>query len=187
MTKDASHQSLRRPIHVHIPKTAGTSFRVALGITDPEHQTASELHALVGDAEWYGSFTFALVRNPFDRLVSIYTAGRGHRRPRTRARYESMSFDAWVREELCAEESPRITARRRYSEWIDEPVEYVGRFEEVGDAWARVAGAVGVELSELPQIHRTEHGHYRDLFDDATRRLVEDYFSEDLDLYEYAF
>jgi len=178
---------LRRPLHVHIPKTAGTSIRRALGLTDPPHLTAAELRAHVGDGEWNAGFSFAIVRNPFDRLLSIYSAGRTHNRARTRARFQSLEFCEWVQSELTDEDHPRLTARRCYHEWLNEPLDHVWRFEDMGEAWASIQEEAGVTLGELPVIHKTKHGHYREVFDEGTRKLVEAHYARDLDLYGYEF
>ena len=56
---------------VHIPKTAGTTVEMALGRTMSCHQTAVE-HLAERSAEELQIPSFAVVRNPFDRLVSMY-------------------------------------------------------------------------------------------------------------------
>jgi len=177
---------LRRPLHVHIPKTAGTSLRRALGLTDPPHLTASQLRAHVGEGEWEAGFSFAIVRNPFDRLLSIYSAGRTHNRNRTRERFQRLTFGEWGRDDL-EDGHPRLTARWRYHEWLDLPVDHVWRFENMDEAWTSVQREAGVSLGDLPVIHKTKHGHYRDVFDESTRRLVEAHYARDLDVYGYEF
>ena len=58
---------------VHIQKTGGTSIRVALGlpkVPPGKHWSAARHRAALGREEWERRFTFAFVRNPWDRLVS---------------------------------------------------------------------------------------------------------------------
>ncbi|MEM7586740.1 MAG: sulfotransferase family 2 domain-containing protein [Acidobacteriota bacterium] len=80
-------------IHFHIPKTAGVSVerwlgspprearecdREALFGWDPEeqfylqHATARTVRHLLDDEVFFGCYRFAIVRNPFARLVSAY-------------------------------------------------------------------------------------------------------------------
>jgi hypothetical protein len=86
-------------VFVHIPKCAGTAVEHALlpyteGASNPDevlirqnrnplkgppwlqHLTASEYisKGYIGNAKWKKSYTFAVVRNPFARLVSEYNA-----------------------------------------------------------------------------------------------------------------
>ena len=70
-------------IHIHIPKTAGTSITKALHGKDfvlfdtnkkiwRQHATALETREHYGKEKWDSYFKFSIVRNPFDRLVSAY-------------------------------------------------------------------------------------------------------------------
>ena len=54
---------------VHINKTGGTSVVVALGLPFG-HLTAREKIEQLGRERWDGRFTFAFVRNPWDRVAS---------------------------------------------------------------------------------------------------------------------
>ena len=62
-------------IFVHIPRTSGTS--IASSITsvplEMKHLRASQLRKAVG-SDWDRSYKFAFVRNPFDRVISIFHA-----------------------------------------------------------------------------------------------------------------
>lgn len=70
---DPPEATLKHVAHsfVHIPKTAGTTVEVALGRSMSCHQTAVE-HLAERTDEELKIPSFAVVRNPFDRLVSMY-------------------------------------------------------------------------------------------------------------------
>ena len=64
-------------IFIHINKTGGSSIKQALGAKF-QHKTAMEKIEELGLKVWQRKFTFAVVRNPWDRVVSQY-----HYRTRT--------------------------------------------------------------------------------------------------------
>ena len=71
---------------------------------------------------------------------------------------------------------------------VDEPLDYVGRFEALASSWEHIQRELSVATPiELPVIHRTSHGDYRDAYDQEARRSVERHFAQDLQTYGYCF
>lgn len=59
-------------VFIHISKCGGTSMERALGVPLLNHDTALERLNWLGPKKWERRFKFALVRNPFDRIASLY-------------------------------------------------------------------------------------------------------------------
>ena len=59
-------------VFVHINKTGGSSIEQALGIRF-QHRTAMELVADMGMEQWRNHFSFSVVRNPWDKVLSHYS------------------------------------------------------------------------------------------------------------------
>src|SRR5438477_13059262 len=81
-------------VFIHINKTDGSSIEKALGVRH-EHRTALEKRAQLGEKFWVKKFKFAVVRNPWDKVVSHY-----HYRVQTNQTVlgaNPMGFPEWVR------------------------------------------------------------------------------------------
>ena len=62
-------------IFIHVPKTAGTSIAAALGRRKCIHGTSRDYRTLLG-RRYDEMFSFAFVRNPRDRFMSLYRYAR---------------------------------------------------------------------------------------------------------------
>ena len=69
-------------IFVHITRTGGTSIEVALAGQDwwqispqTKHLSARQIRIQVGEEKWSDYFKFSIVRNPWDRVVSMFATG----------------------------------------------------------------------------------------------------------------
>lgn len=188
--------SSRFPVHLHIPKTAGTSIRLALDLPRfyPAHLTAKALRKHVGEQRWREGLTFTVVRNPFARLLSIYTYRATHRNAAKRERFNrhGLTFKSWLRINLV-EKGLRPVVHPHFSmsihDWLDgEELDYIGRFEEMPKVFRRIKGSCGdYVVSPLPHAHRTAPQDYKDHFDAESRRWVERHFAADLERFRYRF
>jgi hypothetical protein len=134
-------------IFVHIPKAAGTSVAEATIGRRAGHFTAAELRSAMQRGEFDSLFSFAVTRNPWDRLVSAYNYARhggaagGIRPNRVYTGREFRSFDAFVNEWLVFQDLSRIDyIFRPQADFVFDGgqciVDYVGaveRLEEVQD------------------------------------------------------
>ena len=63
-------------IFIHIPRTSGTSiekmFAIDMDKESGKHLKASEIKRLAGAEKWNTYFKFSLVRNPWERVGSLY-------------------------------------------------------------------------------------------------------------------
>ena len=81
-------------IQIHIPKTAGSTLRNALSThATTGHFSALKLRRMITPEEWDQRFTFAFVRNPWDRMVSWFFFHQQFGAPDYR-KYKS--FETWI-------------------------------------------------------------------------------------------
>lgn len=180
-----------RYVFIHINKTGGTSVERALHLRS-ERKTAREKRAEMGTARFERAFSFAFVRNPWDKVVSHY-----HYRVRTNRTGladAGLPFRDWVlraygERDPRYHDEPKMFMPQVY--WVGDDegrclIDFVGRFERLSDDFAEVCRRIGVEAT-LPRIKTTAHAHYRDAYDDETRALVGERFAPDLAEYGYTF
>ena len=63
-------------IFIHVPKNAGTSIHKSVGLDKSIHVTLKQYIKLLGKEQYESMFSFAFVRNPFSRFISLYNYAR---------------------------------------------------------------------------------------------------------------
>lgn len=136
-------------------------------------------------------FTFAFVRNPWDRMVSLY-----HYWTR-RKLFVGAGFVDFV---TAVIDRPELTPIRKCKlhhaspqfEWLrrkDEiGVEYVGRFEHLQDSWREASARLGWHDEQpLSQQNGTSHRDYHDYYNDATIEKVRRFYRRDIEQWKYTY
>jgi len=138
----------------------------------------------------------AIVRNPWDRLVSLYHylhSPVGMAKPRGRALASlRLCFDDFV-VAACGGRIPPpgasyfdgIVGANPQTCWTRNATR-VWRLEDLPRQWPEFQRATGV-TAPLPHINRGERGPYRDHYTPALRHLVAKRFAEEIEEYGYAF
>jgi len=135
-------------------------------------------------------FKFAFVRNPWDRLWSMYkfTMKRGWIAP-------DMIFDDWVQSswatEACEYQTPVVPITQKpQMDWISVDgaivIDYVGRYENVVDDFSEICNRIGVTLS-LPHINSTPSSDYRKVYTDFSSDFVSHHYKKDIEAFDYEF
>lgn len=203
----------RRFIFVHLPKNAGTSVtrclqpfaetrlealvqrhplaRRVLGslITCEPYRThirAREIRENLGPQRFDSYFSFAIVRNPWDRHVSFYnyklkkTASSAHAMYRSFGSFES--YVTWACVNKPMRQKPFVCAKDG-----EQVVNFIARFENLDEDFRRICGAIGIAPRRLPKLNSSSSHSYRDYYTDATRELVRKACAADIELFGYDF
>ncbi len=189
-------------VFVHIPKAAGTSMNVALYGRFIGHIPAASIRRW-GSARVNSLPSFAVTRNPWDRLVSAYRfvkagGGIGDQRagvwrPHLYQVPEFESFERFVFDWL----SPRDPARldgvfqpqwRFVCDSSGKPlVDHVGRFEDLAPTLDFVRKAIGRVL-DLPMANRTGmQVDYRSYYSPELVDRVGRIYARDVETFGYSF
>jgi hypothetical protein len=204
-------------IFVEVPKTGSTSVRAILGKAWKPHLNLWQIKQLMetswtefggrsnriraalylltpeerrretGRRQFESYFKFGFVRNPWDRVVSLY-----ERTEALQLRNE-MSFEQfvdWIQysSATCVHSSPH----RYQLDWFVDSngnllADFIGRFERLDEDWAFVAQKLGVE-EKLP--HRRENPrarHYTEYYTPRTRDVIAARFKVDIERFGYEF
>jgi len=194
-------------IYVHVPKTAGSSITTALNELPPgpagnkkrqkmfKHVTASELRRKLGASVWDRYFTFAVVRNPWDLMVSSYNwwlqwAPNWTKFRNSVADIEAMgSFERFMLSDYGRKKINQMEGD--IFDWIAENdeiiVKYVARFENLQDDWKTICDHLKASPPPLPHENRTNRRSYRAHYSDETRQIVADRFQRAIDAFGYEF
>jgi hypothetical protein len=189
----------RRFVFFHIPKTAGTSVRVALKPYDDgvgwargigKHQTPAEFLAANHDAGDLGDyFTFAFARNPWDRLVSFYHYLKPRKHvPITLPETFSGFVEALERREPWLMQFNTMRAQVDYLACAAPPfvIDFMGRFENLVNDLSTIGDRIGVTL-DIGHLNRTGRGDYRGYYDVAGRDVVAAAYADDVERFGYRF
>jgi len=176
--------------HVHINRTGGTSVAEALGMPHAGERHETVVVVKRNTAMWAQMQTFAFVRNPFDRLLSIYL-----NRCRTLKSYDGLSFPEFIEKACKGTADGRTIMTAPCANWLSVRVGgqfgvgvgFVGRFEALDVEYARLCDWLGIQAPPLPHRGATDHGSYHGYYTVRMQRMVERIFRRDLEWFGYTF
>jgi hypothetical protein len=204
-------------IFAEVPKTGSSSIRAIIGKSLKPHLDLSEIRKTletgwtpydtashrfleylylfrshkgrirIGRKQFEEYFKFGFVRNPWDRVVSLYE------RTEPLIMKDKMTFEQfvdWIQyaSATCIHSSPH----RYQLDWFVDGsgnmlADFIGRFERLDADWATIAKKLGLPET-LP--HKRENPrarHYTDYYNDKTRDIIASKFKIDIDHFGYEF
>lgn len=176
---------------IHIAKNGGRSIETALKIPFM-HEMALEKIERLGRREWERRFTFTVVRNPWDKVVSHFhflsqtKTGNFALKPIEFKKWVNLAFD---KQDPFYQDDPKIFMCQ--SDWVSDHdgkilLDYICRFENLQDDFSHVCKVLG-KKAELPHINASKHKNYRDYYDEESRKIVANWYSKDIQNFNYHF
>ena len=193
-----SSSSIRTELAAHFGTNFGKRYlfddKYAVKQSYPAHIPANRVRKKIGQELWDSTFTFTLVRNPWDRVFSIYWYAR-----KAGDFPESFSF----RECVLQYRSPRYLQRPSVhsvypyyysaSEYLVDRqgellVNFVGRYENRAADLAYIGNKIGhPTLGNLAIQQAAPHVHYSRHYDDEMIEIVRTVFWVDIERFGYEF
>ncbi len=190
-----------RCVFIHIPKNGGTSIESALcrwNLTPSNyvelmgskyHSKHHTLRSIKKDLrDKY--FTFAFVRNPWDRAVSLYSYYRGGGNKKSDLRivdkipadFKTFVMSTWniIPQSHRKEQFTYIKADDKIN------VDYICKFENMNEDWEYIAHKLKIN-EKLPHIRASKHLHYSTYYDDETREVISKRYANDIKRFKYKF
>jgi chondroitin 4-sulfotransferase 11 len=134
-------------------------------------------------------FTFTVVRNPWDRILSSYVYWIVERDEPSFAECKGMNFKEFVRW-IAQQDLDRIDEHfRPQVSFFPPSVEfsYVAHMENLDQEVATVLQEFGITVEQTPHINGSKHDHYSRYYDEETRGIVSELYKEDIERFGYEF
>jgi len=191
-------------IYVHVPKTAGKS---TLANLIKENMSVSNLfHCGIIEYRDYKTIpSFAFVRNPWDRLISLffffeggglYPGSSPHpndlRIFQTYIKAYNGDFGKFVRCEIA---KGKITSERMFcpqSELLCDgnnniAVDLIGKYEYFYKHLKTICEKFNISLSASSKINVSRHKHYAEYYDSETKKIVKNAYLSDVEMFGYEY
>jgi chondroitin 4-sulfotransferase 11 len=178
---------MRPYFFISVPKTGSVSMHRMLKDGMAHNHMPAWVVRQSRAVAWKDAYTFAVVRNPWDRAVSWFF---GHR---NLAIYNRRTFKEWVKAGLPHHWEVPFHPLHQH-EFICWPssgevmVDFVGRFEQLPAVAKHVRGVIGLTPRKLPHVNKSKHADYRSHYNSETERIVREFAGRDLELFnDYEF
>jgi len=136
------------------------------------------------------SFKFCFVRNPWDRLVSLFFYRKLNNKYKDFKEF-CLDFKDWEIEPIGLYNSRLNSQFNDQVSWlIDEKgrllVDFIGRFERLEEDFSKICHILRVR-NTLPHRNRSNHSAYREYYDGTSIEIVRNKYIRDVEFFGYDF
>ena len=193
-----------RFIFVHPNKCGGNSIEFFFqGFIQVDHRSLSDYQNEY-PKQYKNYFKFGFVRNPYERLVSVYHGRTQGKLVPVDLELSKYSFNESVKlleDGVLRYCVPLIAKHSLECECVpigcNQPwflnrsqkidLDFIGRVDNYQADFNTICDKIGIPHQELPHKNASKHKHYTEYYDDETRQLVAKKYAKDIEYFGYKF
>jgi len=158
----------------------------------PTHAKPDEIHKIFGGMIHH-YMSFAVVRNPYDRAVSMFEFGRQNNLGDIYGESNDLTFERFC--EILKEKSEAnvrdFIATHQQIEWCEGPFRpnFILRFEDLKRDFKDMLDACNIKhiSPDIPHENASKRAIYGNYHNDRTRKIIAQVFEKDLDIFKYSY
>jgi hypothetical protein len=175
----------------------------------PQHLPIGEIRKKVGEEKYLNYFKFTFIRNPYDRMVSEFFY---RRKMSWFPKIPNMRWDSFrefmenVFVKLKDAEDWQEIRRGKFDAhletqisflgdmdihehgWQTNELNFLGKYEFLQQEFDRICKLdLGIEPQTLQRWNESEHLTYTHYYDSHTKKLLEDNYKEDIEIFRYTY
>lgn len=175
-------------IFIEVPKTGSTSIRSIIGCPEKPHKNIIQIKNEIDKELFNQYYKFGFVRNPWDRVVSLYKRKEGIQMA------DKMSFEEFVNWIQYSSDTSIHPLQHKYQiDWfLDEnglvAVDFIGKFENLNSDWNKIQKVLGIDV-QLPHLNVNvdKKRHYSEYYTEKTKEIINNKFKKDIEYFDYEF
>ena len=164
------HEEIKR----HLPPDIKNKWK-----HDPHHYPLDILHECLPKDQRFlvkRFFKYAFVRNPFDKLVSMY-----------RYRVSRSGGEKYNLKEFLLKTKTSTDVWDWSQVDLTSGCDFIGKYENLQKDFDTICEKIGIPQQELPHTNSQERKHYTEYYDDETRSIVAEKYAKDIEYFGYKF
>lgn len=210
------HKWIWSMIFIRVPKNASTSIYSHLGDFNlikkhekifrdalfrnklykkwfsPTHAKPHEIFGIFGHMV-RNYMSFAVVRNPFDRTVSMFQFAKENKLGDLYGESNNFSFEKFceIMNENHANNTKDFIATHQQVEWFEGAFQpnFILRFENIKNDFKEMLDLCEIKHinPDIPHENASKRSDYKDYYNSNTKKIVEKIFEKDIDTFKYTY
>jgi len=158
---------------------------------EPSHLKPDELKDLVLGNELKNHFSFCVVRNPWDRALSMFLHALDNNFKEVYGINREITFEFFCNFFKERSSDPFFIGTHKQTEWTvgKYPPKKILRFESISSDFSEMVKNHGILTvgQNIPHVNKTKHSHYSCYYNSETKKIISDIYEEDIDNFQYVF